>query len=86
MNWVIQMASNLPPGCSVSDLPGSQPQPDPEEPERCRHCGTELPDERHQELGQCPQQRAEELSDQSWEHHRERQLRDLGIDPEDPDV
>ena len=55
---------------------------DPEEPERCRHCGAELPDERHQELAACPQQHAEELSDRAWEGHRERQLENLGVDPD----
>ena len=30
--------------------------PEPEEPPRCRHCGEELPDDQHQELGGCPSQ------------------------------
>jgi len=35
-----------------------------------------------------PQQNAdsEELSDRSWNGHRKRQLIELGVDPEDPDV
>jgi hypothetical protein len=39
------MGRNLPPGCSVSDLPGSEPRPEPyEDRKQCRHCGNTIED------------------------------------------